>query len=183
MSSSAPPLAAPPVAGALASEIRVALSNASDDQLRRVVGVLDSLVTRGEADRLLAGLRDRIRALHPDRPMRFGRLLVLPLEAALVNTAEWMKEPAGIPRAALNPLIETVRRVMGPEAEVIEMATLGRRLQDAEAVRSLGRRLWSRAASASLPVLPDGWEEAGLSGALAPPVVALCRALWLEAAD
>lgn len=174
---------APPVAGALASEIRVALSDASDEQLCRVVGVLDSLVTRGEADRLLAGLRDRIRALHPDRPMRFGRLLVLPLEAALVQTADWLRDPAGIPRAALNPVIETVRRAMGQEAEVIEMAMLGRRLQDAEAVRSLGRRLWARSAALSLPVPPDGWEEAGLPGAVAPPVVALCRALWLEAAD
>ncbi|MGG5822514.1 hypothetical protein [Falsiroseomonas sp. HW251] len=176
-------ISASPVPGALASELRVALSQASDEQLRRVVGVLDSLVTRGEADRLLAGLRDRIRALHPDRPLRFGRLLVLPLEAALVQTDDWLKDPAGIPRAALNPLIETVRRAMGQEAEVIEMAMLGRKLQDAEAVRSLGRRLWARAATVSLPALPDGWAEAGLPGSMAPPVVALCRALWMEAAD
>ncbi len=167
--------------GALASEVEAALAGASDGQLRRVVGVLDSLVARGAADQVLAGVRPRISALQLSRPLRFGRLLSLPLEAALVDGAEWQSHQAGIPRPVLPATIAAVRAALGSEAEMIEMKACGHTTREPGLVAELGRRLWQAAAAATLPPVPPGWQKSGVDPAAAPAILALCRELWRQA--
>lgn len=170
-----------PAPHALTAHVEAALGTATDGQLRRVVGMLDSLLIRGDADRLLAGVRPRIGALQLSRPLRFGRLLALPLEGALVNTADWHPDAGGIPRAALAPLIEAVRRALGTEAEVIEMGACGHTTREPAVVAGFGRRLWQAAAGAKLPAALPGWDATGLPQDAAPSIVALSRTLWHQA--
>lgn len=163
-------------------ELRAALAAAPDGKLGRIVGMLDGLLDRSEADALLAPLRPRIAALRPPRPLRFARLLALPLEGALVAPEAWTGAPAEIPRSALTPLAEAARRALSEVAEEIEVAALGRSVADEALVGRLGRRLWPLAGAAALPPLPPGWEAAGLPPAAARPVLALSGALWRHGA-
>jgi hypothetical protein len=172
---------APPARGALASEVEAALGEASDGQLRRVVGELDSIIVRGAADQLLSSVRPRISALQLSRPLRFGRLLALPLEGALVDAAEWDRDQAGIPRKALLPIITAVRTALGAEAEMIEMKACGHTTREPELVAELGRRLWRRAAGANLPAVPPGWARSRVSEDALPDILSLCRDLWRQA--
>jgi hypothetical protein len=159
-------------------DIRAALAAAPPEKLGRVVGLLDSLQARGAADALLAAARPRLRDLRPCRPMRFTRLLAVPLEPALVAPEAWTRAPIEIPRSALTPIGEAVRAALGLAAEEIEAAALGHSMADAARVARLGARLWPLAAAARLPAVPPGWEEAGLPSASAASVLALCRVLW-----
>ncbi|WP_137179631.1 hypothetical protein [Roseomonas sp. AR75] len=158
--------------------MRLALAAAPPDKLGRIVGMLDSLQERGVADALLQAARPRLKDLRLNRPMRFTRLLAVPLEPALVPPEAWTRTPIEIPRNALSPIGEAVRVAIGPVAEEIEAASLGRTMADQAMVARLGARLWPLAAAAGLPAVPPGWEEAGLPAASAAPVLALCRALW-----
>jgi hypothetical protein len=159
-------------------DMGAALAAAPPDKLGRIVGMLDSLQARGAADALLQAARPRLKDLRLDRPMRFTRLLAVPLEPALVPPEAWTRAPIEIPRSALSPIGEAVRAALGLAAEEMEAAALGRTMADAATVARLGARLWPLAASARLPAVPPGWEEAGLPAASAAPVLALCRALW-----
>jgi hypothetical protein len=159
-------------------DMRALLAAAPAEKLGRIVGMLDSLQARGAADALLQAARPRLRDLGLNRPMRFTRLLAVPLEPALVAPEEWTRSPIQIPRSALSPIGEAVRAAIGVLAEEIEAASLGRTMGDAATVARLGARLWPRAADAPLPEVPPGWAEAGLPAASAGPVLALCRALW-----
>jgi hypothetical protein len=179
----APPAAtAGPFESRLASTLRAALAEATDGELRQVVGALDGLASRAGADDLLSGLRPRIGQLRPTRPLRFSRLLALPLEPVLVTTPAWHRDRLGVPRAALAILIEAMRHALGAEAGRIEAAAQGHTMGDAVLVAILGRRLWPRAAEAPLPLPPSGWVEARLPPEAAEPVMALCRIRWREAA-
>jgi hypothetical protein len=168
--------------GSAARQMRAALAEAPDGALGRIVHVLDALQDRGGADHLLADVRHRLRRLRPDRPLRFARLLALPLEGALVAPVAWSRAPAEIPRHALVPLAAAVRAALGTEAEAVEAAALGRTTGDAALIGQLGPRLWHRAGAAPLPDPPEGWMAAGLPREAAAPVLALCGALWRHGA-
>jgi hypothetical protein len=154
-----------------------ALAAAPDCKLGRIVGMLDGMLERGEADRLLAPLRPRLAQLGPARPLRFPRLLAMPLEGALVSPDAWRGVPSAIPRSALAPLAEAMRTALGEAAEEIEIAGLGHSVAETALVGRLGRRLWPLAGAVALPV-PAGWEAAGLPRAAAAPILKLCAALW-----
>uniref|UniRef100_UPI0022EA3634 hypothetical protein n=1 Tax=Falsiroseomonas oryzae TaxID=2766473 RepID=UPI0022EA3634 len=70
-------------------EMRSALAAAPDTKLGRIVGMLDALEDRRVLDAVLAEARPRLAALRPARPLRFPRLLALPLEPALVASEAW----------------------------------------------------------------------------------------------
>ncbi|WP_237214020.1 hypothetical protein [Falsiroseomonas oryziterrae] len=168
--------------GALSTHLTAALAEASDSELRRVVGVVDGLSSRAGVDHLLAGIRPRIAELRPPRPLRFGRLLVLPLEVALVTPETWLRSRQGIPRSTLAPIIQTLRAALGTDAEEIEHAALGFSTGDVEVVATLGARLWPAAAGALIPPVPEGWERTRLPPQAAAQILAVCRALWRDAA-
>jgi hypothetical protein len=129
------------VFGTAARQVRAALATAPDAALDKIVHLLDGMNDRGGADGLLAEVRPRLRRLQPSRPLRFARLLAMPLEGALVAPGEWSRGPAEIPRHALMPLAEAVRGALGTEAEEIEVGGLGRSTGDAALVGRLGARL------------------------------------------
>ena len=147
------------------------LAEASDAQVARAVAVVDQLPNRGEADRLIAPLRPRLARLRPPRPLRFARLLFLPLQPLIVPSPRWQPSQAGIPRGALTPLASTVHHglseTVASVASIIHTATV----HDSAAVYRAGCLLWPRAAdllSAAPP--PVGWEETGWSVAIYPPL-------------
>ena len=165
-----------------ARELRAALQAAPDGKLGRIIGVVDGLLDRGEADQILNPLRPRLRWLRPARPLRFSRLLALPLEGALVAPADWTGGPAEIPRHAILPLAEALHAALGERADAIEMAACGHAVSDMAAVSGLGARLWPMAGAALLSPVPPGWREAGLPTEAAPAVIALAGALWRHGA-
>lgn len=164
-----------------AESLRSALAGAEDGKLGRIVGMLDGLLDRGAADRLLEPIRPRLGALRPARPLRFPRLLAMPLEGALVASDAWRGAPDEIPRSALTPLAEAMAASLGEAAEEIEVAALGHTADDAALVGRLGGRLWPLAAGVALPV-PAGWQAAGLPRASAAPILALSAMLWRHGA-
>jgi hypothetical protein len=122
--------------------------------------------------------RPRLREIQPPRPLRFTRLLALPLESALISATDWPPADGEIPRVALTPLADAVRHAIGDMAEDIDVAALGRTMADAALVERLGARLWPLAAVVPLPALPSAWHAAGLPPETAPAILAACRALW-----
>ena len=67
------------------------LNAARDEQLARVVAVVDALPARGAADTLIAPLRPRLATLRPTRPLNLTRLLFTPLDPLIVPSAEWRR--------------------------------------------------------------------------------------------
>lgn len=159
-----PDTSAAAVSPALLTSLRHGLSNASDAQLRQVLSMVDSMGERGAIDVLLAPLRPRLAQLHPARPLRFARLLFLPLDPIIVASQLWVAGAPSIPRGAIVPITEQVRAALGDEAAVIEEMIAGRNTADADVVCAAAGLLWPRAgeilAGASCPA---GWVEAGLS--------------------
>jgi hypothetical protein len=161
--------------------LRAALVEAPDHALGRVVAMLDSLRDRSEVDILLDGIRPRLRRLRPQRPVRLARLLCLPLEGVLVNPPAWKQSPLQVPRHAIRPMAAAVAVALGDMAADLDVLAAGGSLSDEALVLALGDRLWPAAGQATLPALPEGWLEAGLPAESAPPILALCTALWRHA--
>lgn len=164
-----------------ARHLRAALTEAPDAAVGRVVAMLDAMNDRGEADAVLEAVRPRLRHLRPARPLRLARLLLMPLEGALVAPAAWKGAPHEVPRSAIGPLLRAVGAALGPLAEEIEAAALGHDSNETALIARLGGRLWPAAGAAALANPPPGWPEAGLPAASAGPVLALCAALWRHA--
>lgn len=167
-------------------ELMRGLSDAPDAHVARAVALVDALPSRGEADQLLAPLRPRLARLRPPRPLRFARLLFLPLDPVIVAPPRWRPNLPAIPRSVLNALAATVRA--GPEAPIAAVDALIRTatLPDAETVARAGALLWPHAAALLFRAPPPvGWAETGLGPALYPPLarrvsVVLAQALVLE---
>jgi hypothetical protein len=144
------------------------LATARDEQIMRVVAMVDGLERRGAADGLIAALRPRLAELHPSRPLRFARLLFLPLDPLIVPAARWRAGSATVPRTALAPLAEAVHAALGADAATIDAAIAGHSLSDKDSVAVTGETLWPRAGAilATAPDLP-GWQATGLPAASA----------------
>jgi len=63
------------------------LATAEDDQIARVVALVDALPERGTADELIAPLRPRLQQLRPKRMVGFARLLFTPLDPLIGSAA------------------------------------------------------------------------------------------------
>ncbi|SFK96110.1 hypothetical protein [Falsiroseomonas stagni] len=161
--------------------LRAALADAPDHALGRVVAMLDALRDRSEVDILLDGIRPRLRRLRPQRPVRLGRLLCLPLEGVLVNPGSWRQSPLLVPRSAIRPITAAVAVAVGEIVVELEVLAAGGSLSDEALVQALGERLWPAAGRATLPIPPQGWSEAGLPDDSAAPMLALCGAIWRHA--
>ncbi len=158
------------------------LAEAPDDEVTRAVAVVDRMASRGNADQLIEPLRARLAGLRPPRPLRFTRLLFLPLEALIVPPPRWQPQLPCIPRSALSPLAATVRAGLGPEAAAID-ALIGTAYSDnTELVLRAGDLLWPKAAallSGAPP--PVGWAETGLNVALYPALARRVGAVLAQA--
>lgn len=161
-------------------DMRQAISQASDLQLRRLVPVLDALPERGVANALLDGARPRLKHLRPPRPMNVMRLLFLPLDPLIVPPREWKPGQGLLPRTALAPLAHALA---GAQPELVghwQAALAGADMANVSLIREAGAVLWP--AAAALPrVLPPGWAETGLPTHVFPELAGLCTMLWRHA--
>ena len=155
------------------------LVSARDEQIMRVVAMVDQMTKRGEADALIAPLRARLAQLRPQRPLTFARLLFIPFDPLIVVAPQWRRGIPGIPRTAIAPIGAAVYRALGAEAAAIERTITGATTGRAEVVMSAGSALWPMAGPALAGArAPDDWTEAtGLPSAdfaaLARPLAAL----------
>ena len=162
--------------------------NASDNQLTRIVGLLDRLEGRGSADALIAPVRDRLAQLRPARPLAFARLLFTPLDPLLVQGSQWWRGGLGLPRTALLPLAAQVRAELGGLAADVDAVIRGGYADDAALVMRAGTLLWPAAAVVLDHARPPaGWAEATGLGPADHTAIARCaacvlsEAVWIQA--
>jgi hypothetical protein len=124
-----------------------ALRAARDDQIVRAVQVVDSLVDRGEADALIAPLRAQLRRLRPPRRLTFARVLLYPLNPAIMPPGVWLQERSTLPRDRMVRLAKAVRRDMEQSATAVEAALAGHTTENPALISKVGRGLWPEAAS------------------------------------
>ncbi len=139
------------------------VSAADSKRVLRIVAAVDALGDRGDADALIAPLRPRLQTLRPARPLRFARLLFHPLDPVIVPAPRWRPGQPAIPRTALTPIADHVRRALGPEIAGIEAAIAGKTTADTGLIALAGRTLWPLAADTlAAPHIPALWETTGL---------------------
>lgn len=173
------PIQATATSGQPIGDFRGSLAQARDEQLTRVVALVDALQERGAADDLLAPLRARIAELRPPRPLNFARLLFLPLDPLIVPAARWTAGSPAIPRDVIVPLAHVIQNALGPEAQPIQAAIAGRLSDDANAIVAGGKLLWPAAAQILKQAPTSDCAPAGLANAASPQLVA-CIAFVLE---
>jgi hypothetical protein len=144
-------------------QLAASVAAAEDQALLRLVRLLDSLPERGEADRVLEPARPRLQALRPERPLRFPRLLFLPLDGAIVPPTAWRRGGHTVPRSAIAPIAAAVEAALGRLAADIAAQAADADTGDAARIVALGGRLWPAAAEALPAAPPPGWAEAGLT--------------------
>jgi hypothetical protein len=128
-----------------------ALNAAQDDQIARIVAVVDAMAERGAADALIAPLRARLARLRLARPPGFARLLFTPLDPVIVAPAAWRRGMPFLPRVVLRPLAREVRAALPALARQVEDAASRPGPQAA----SLRARLWAEAARLLPTLTPD----------------------------
>lgn len=161
-------------------ELAQAARHASDEQLIKLVSLLDHLPARGEADTLLHAARPRLRGRMPERPLNLSRLLFLPLDAVLTAPQTWRREAGRVPRTAILPLTTFLRATEPALVAEVEAALVGQGVRQVALCGTLGARLWPAAArllgGERLP--PPGWLEAGLPAETFAQIAATCTTLW-----
>ena len=158
--------------------LRQELAQASNSQIMRIVATVDAMISRGTADQLVAPLRQRLIELRPPRPLRFARLLFHPLDPLIVPATRWRLGHHAIPRTAVAPMADHVRRAMGDAGATIEAAIAGHTDAETDLIAGLGPSLWPAAAL----ILGDGaipavWDSTGLGDATFQPIAAVVSTL------
>ena len=164
--------------------VRRDLASARDEQLTRVVALVDAMPDRGAADALVAPFRERLAVLRPVRPFNFTRLLFTPLDALIVAPAAWRRGAQTVPRQTLPALAAMVRGGMGPGAQTLETA-LAQKNAVAASTAGLGKMIWPDAARilAAAPA-PERWRaETGLTNEDFASVARLVSTLLAMALD
>ena len=126
------------------------LAAAQDDQIHRVLTIIDDLAERGDADKLIAPLRGRIAELRPRRKLSLARLLFTPFNPLIVDAASWSAAAPSIPRTAILPLAGQVRDGLGAAAAQMDaMAALHSSTDGIGELVEIGGKLWPTAAISS----------------------------------
>jgi hypothetical protein len=141
------------------------LAAAQDDQIHRVLTIIDALAERGDADKLIAPLRGRIAELRPRRKLSLARLLFTPLQPLIVEAASWSLAAPSIPRTTIQSLTGQVRDGLGATAATIDALAAQHSSTDGigELVE-IGGELWPAAAKvlAAAPTPADWTAKTGL---------------------
>jgi hypothetical protein len=152
-----------PVLGAEMRAARRELAGADDTRVLKVLHYVDTLADRGQADGLLAPLRDRLRRLRPARPLRFARLLFSPLDPVIVSPRDWRAGAPHLPRSAIAPITTMVRRALPGVLPPFEAIINDSSQPEAARVRAAGSMLWVPSATLLRTAeAPPEWREAGL---------------------
>jgi hypothetical protein len=143
--------------------VRHDLSMADDRKIKRVIAMVDDVADPALNQALLDPLRVRLASLNLVRPLRFSRLLFMPLDPVIVPAREWKPGEPVVPRTALAPLAKLVRGALGGAAIFIDKTIAGKKTDAIEAIAFAGEALWPRAAAILKEAkAPTDWEEAGL---------------------
>jgi hypothetical protein len=163
-------------------EVTRGLAGARDQQIMQVVSMVDAMPNRGPADQLIAPLRVRLARLRPPRPLRFARLLFMPLDPLIVPPARWRLEQATIPRTAIPLLAESVAAALGTFGPRVAAMIEGSTTNDRDVVEAAGRLLWRHAGALLLDASPPaGWEATGLGFQVHKPLSRRIGALLSQA--
>src|SRR5258707_445478 len=122
------------------------LAQADDGKLRRIVVMLDGLSNASANQAILGPVRARLAVLKPVRPLRFTRLLFIPLDPLIVSARDWRPGMPTVPRNAMLMISATVRAGLGIEATVIDEIIAGHGTDSVETIARAGKLLWARAA-------------------------------------
>jgi hypothetical protein len=157
------------------------IADADDPRIKRIVAMVDAMISRGPADQLIVPLRRRLATLRPPHPLRFTRLIFYPLGRLIVPPTRWRPGQQAIPRTALIPMAEHVRLGMGAEATSIELEIAGRTTADTELIARTGRSLWPAAARILAdPAIPEAWDATELGEVAYRPLADVIAALLAE---
>lgn len=158
------------------------LGNASDENLLRVMAMIDRLADRSQIEALLTDIRPRLAQLRPPRPLTMMRLLFMPLAGALVDRAAWRQDPARIPRTALKPIFTLLHNVAhGPLAEA-HHAPKHALFSDLDLVEGLGSQIWGPAARLCEKITPGSrWADAGFTPEDFRIMTRLAAGIWRHA--
>ena len=163
-------------------EVIRGVHDARDEQILKVVAMVDAMPNRGNADQILAPLRDRLARLRPPRPLRFARLLFMPLDPLIVPAARWRPAQPAIPRTVILPFSSMVQQCLGPLAQRISAMIDGRLVSDHAVVEAAGALLWNDAGLQMLDATSvPGWETTGLDHRVQRPLVRRTGALLTQA--
>ena len=172
-----------PVIGQEMRSVRRELAGADDTRVLQVLRYVDTLADRGQADGLLAPLRDRLRRLRPARPLRFARVLFTPMDPAIVSTRDWRAGAPQLPRSAIAPIIAMVRRARPDLLPPFEAIINDPSQPEGARMRDGGSMLWTPSATLLRTAdAPPEWRDAGLPPAAFRALAAGC-ARCLGAAD
>jgi hypothetical protein len=163
-------------------EVSRGLVDAREAQILKVVAMVDAMPDRGAADQLIAPLRPRLAQLRPPRPLRFARLLFLPLDPLIVPPARWRAGRSTIPRSAIPSLAASIASDLGATGRRIAAMIEGHTTQDIDVVTAAGSLLW-RAAGELLPESdpPTDWNTTGLGAQVHGPLARQIGALLFQA--
>jgi hypothetical protein len=143
--------------------LRRDLSEADDQKIKRVIAMVDELADPRVNQAILDSLRIRLASLNLVRPLRFSRLLFMPLDPLIVPPQEWRPGEPTVPRTALALLAKVVRAGLGSEAVFIDKTIAGQTTHATQAVMFAGEALWPRAADIlTEAAAPDDWPESDL---------------------
>lgn len=171
------PVAAEGIGGLAAN-----LSGTSDENVLRIIAMIDRLPDRTKLDDLLTDIRPRLARLRPPRPVTMTRLLFLPLSGALVNRAAWRQDPATIPRAALKPIFALLRDLPGGHLTEADEATRNAVFSDLAVVEHYGRLIWEAAARLCEKITPGSrWTDAGFTPEDFRTMTRLAAGVWRHA--
>ncbi len=160
-------------------ELMENLGSISDDNLLRIIAMIDRLPERSKLDTLLTDARPRLAQLRPPRPVTFTRLLFLPLAGALVDQADWRREPETIPRTALHVMSGLISDLLGEASQGLAEALRPAVFSDFAVVERFGRPLWEGAARVGERINPDKrWADAGFSPEDFRSVMRLATGVW-----
>ena len=143
--------------------LRTRLLAADDAKIARILAVVETAADPNINRVLMDPLRARLAALKPGRPLRFTRLLFIPLDPLIVSAPDWKPGAPAVPRTALDAIAGCVRRALGGEAAVLDAKIEGLKTDASEVVSAAGATLWPRAAEILDGAgVPDDWEGTGL---------------------
>ena len=152
---------------ALRSDLRAA----DDEKIRRIIAMLDDVSDAPGKQALLDPIRARLGSLKPARPLRFTRLLFIPLDPLAVPATAWRPGGAAIPRTTLQAFAGVVRAGLGQHALSIDGIISGHSTNDLQVITVAGEALWPRAAEVlAASSIPADWSETGLRPALYLPL-------------
>jgi hypothetical protein len=164
-------------------DLRPGMLGADDHKIRQILAVVDAAADPSVNQTLLDTLRPRLALLKPARPLRFARLLLMPLDPLTIQARFWRPGEPAIPRPVLAPIAAIARAGLGDEAHAIDRMIAGHKTDATQMITHAGDLLWPRAAeilAAAGP--PPDWQETGLPFTLFPSLAAGIAAVLRRAA-